>query len=71
MHQVIQTSLRTALVTALLPVLLGVVGCSGGETISNAPPRAEVVKKRDEMQKATQSGKPGSKAAAVPGHRGG
>ncbi len=60
MHQVAQTSLRMSLVSAMLPVLLGVAGCSGDGTISNERPKAEVVKKRDEMQKATQSGKPGA-----------
>ena len=54
---------------AMVPVLMGLSGCSNeGSTISGAPPKAEVVKRRDEMQKATQSGIPG-KSTSKPGGR--
>ena len=50
----------------MLPALLGLAGCSGQGT--STTPKAEVVKKRDELQKATQSGIPG-KGSDRPGGR--
>jgi hypothetical protein len=58
--------MTTVLGAAMLPILLGLAGCSGEET--STTPKADVVKKRDEMQKATQSGIPG-KTTDRPGGR--
>jgi hypothetical protein len=49
----------TVICAGMLLGLLGLAGCSDQGTIS--APKAEVVKKRDELQKATQSGIPGKK----------
>jgi hypothetical protein len=53
----VRSVIRTAIGSALLPVLLGLAGCSDQGTITES--KEAVVKKRDDIQKATQSGIPG------------
>lgn len=67
MHEGVRPTIRTALWSAMMSGVLGLAGCSDGGTVS--APKAAVEKKRDELQKATQSGVPG-KANAQPGRAG-
>ena len=67
MHKYVRISIVLVLGAAMLPALLGLAGCSGQGT--STTPKAEVVKKRDELQKATQSGIPGKGGDRTGGRR--
>ena len=57
MSRDVRPIISTVLGLALLPGLLGLAGCSEQGTIK--VPKAATEAKRDEIQKATQSGIPG------------
>jgi hypothetical protein len=59
--------IASALGAAVLTSVLGLAGCSGQGTVDT--PKADVVKKRDDLQKATQSGIPDSGGGRPPGKR--